>query len=403
MNNDGQITAPDDFAQYLCSGELGADLGRVGYKFVRDMLVGIQRTRSVNLTDIAKSLNENIRLHATHKRLSRNLDNPALATALSDRLLRLGAYRVASKTRLIVHLHELNKKYARKVEYLSESANCVDSGFKVCEVLASDVDSEMFTPLVASVWSDQVPGFVNDAQQVTKLLRRVLQATNNRGLFYFDDQSFSGEFLKSIVVEPSLNFLAMMNGVELDVLYRNEPVSMNELVKDVKTTYGRTMFKLIPEGVSGVSKSTDLDIFLHAGALAIKLPNSNRNLRLIALKSKNRFAGEIAAPMITTETNLRSRKGLMGLVESFLSLQDVVSTHQTLRDSFAPSSFRVLTYDRLQFLMTLLQGVIHYEVTFAGSGSVNDHQFSHTPHDGEVNRTYFLPEKHQAVPGGQIS
>ena len=103
--------------------------------------------------------------------------------------------------------------------------------------------------------------------------------------------------------------------------------------------------------------------------------------------------------MITTETNLRSRKGLMGLVESFLSLQDVVSTHQALRDSFDPSSFRVLTYHRLQFLMTLLQGVIHYEVTFTGSGSVNDHQFSHTPHDGEVNRTYFLPEEQQATPG----
>ena len=79
MNNDSPVMTPDDFARLLCSEDLGGDLGRVGYKFVRDMLIGMQRTRSVNLTDIAKSLNENIRLHATHKRLSRNLDNPALA------------------------------------------------------------------------------------------------------------------------------------------------------------------------------------------------------------------------------------------------------------------------------------------------------------------------------------
>ena len=209
-------------------------------------------------------------------------------------------------------MYELNKKYARKVEYLSESTDC---RFRIQRYArcSQATDSEIFTPLVATVWSDQVPGFVNDADEVTKLLRRVAQATNNRGaIFYFDDQSFSGEFLKSIVADPSLNFLAMMNGAELDVVYRNETVSMNELVKDVQTTYGRTMFKLIPEGVSGMSKSTDLDVFLHAGALAIKLPNSTRKLRLIALKSKNRFVGEIASPMITTETNLRSRKGLMG-------------------------------------------------------------------------------------------
>ena len=41
MSNDGEILAPEGFAQFLCSDELGSDLGRVGYKFVRDMLVGI--------------------------------------------------------------------------------------------------------------------------------------------------------------------------------------------------------------------------------------------------------------------------------------------------------------------------------------------------------------------------
>ncbi|GIR82355.1 MAG: hypothetical protein CM15mP84_01030 [Cellvibrionales bacterium] len=56
------------------------------------------------------------------------------------------------------------------------------------------------------------------------------------------------------MVDPSLNFLAMMNGVELDVVYRNELVSMTELVKDVQTTYGRTMFKLFPRCVGNVKK-----------------------------------------------------------------------------------------------------------------------------------------------------
>ena len=393
---DDQVMTPHGFAKLLCSEELGSDLGRVGFKFVRDMLVGIQRTRSVNLTDVAKGLNENIRLHATHKRLSRNLDNPALAASLSDRLLRLGARRVRRNTRLIVHLYELNKKYARKVEYLPEPGANADSGFKVCEILASDPESETYTPLVASVWSDKVPGFISDAEEVKKVLRRVARATDNRGLFYFDDHSCTGEFVKSIIDDPGFNYLAMMTGTEMDVLYRNEPVSINELVESVQTPYGRTMFKLIPEGASGVSKNTDIDVFLHAGALAIRLPNSNRNLRLIALKTKNRFVGESASPMITTETNLRSRKALMGLVESFLSLQDVVTTHKALRDSFDPSSVRVLTYDRLQLLLALLQGVIHYEVALARNVSVSDHLFSDKPHDGDVNRTYFLPEQHEA-------
>lgn len=396
--NDDRIMTPHGFAKVLCSGHFGSDLGRVGFKFVRDMLVGIQRTRSVNLTDIAKGLDENIRLHATHKRLSRNLDDPELAANLSDRLLRIGAKRVRGDTRLIVHMYELNKKYARKVEYLPEAGADTDACFKVCEILASNPGSTTYTPLLATVWSGKVPGFVSDADEVKKALRRVAHATDFRGLFYFDHHSLNGEFLKSIIDEPDINYLAMMTGMEMNVIHKNEPVSINVLTETVQTPYGRTLFKLIPEGAGGVSKSTDVDIFLHAGALAIKLPNNDRNLRLIALKSKNRFIGEVVSPMITTKTNLRSRKALMGLVESFLEIQDVVAAHQALRDSFDPSSFRVLTYDRLQLLMALLQGVIHYEAALARNVSISDHLFSQKPHDGDLNRTYFLPQPVEAQP-----
>lgn len=387
---------PSGFAKLLCAKDLGPDLGRVGYKFVRDMLVGINRTRSVNLTDIAKGLNENIRLHATHKRLSRNLDNPALAESLSDRLLKLGAARVHNKSRLIVHLYELNKKYARKVEYLPEPGADADAGFKVCEILASNPDSERYTPLHASVWSSRVPGYISDADEIKKALRRVARATGNKGLFYFDDHSINSDVLGPIISEPRFHFIAMLRNSRIEALYHNEVLSLQSLADGMETPYGRTFFKLIPEGAAGITKNTDIDVFLHAGAMPVRLPGCDRNLRMIALKSKNRFVGELATPMLTSVTNLRSRKSLMGLLESWLSMQDVLSTHQSLRDSFDPASFRVLTYDRLQLLMTLLLAVIHYEVSMARNVSVSDHQFSETPHHGDMNRTYILPEQPQA-------
>ena len=107
---DGNKVSVDKFAKLLCSEQLGPDLGRVGFKFIRDMMVGIDRAQSVNLTDITKALCEGIRPHATHKRLSRNLCNPELSESLSDRLLKLGAAQVKKDTRLIVHMYELNKK-----------------------------------------------------------------------------------------------------------------------------------------------------------------------------------------------------------------------------------------------------------------------------------------------------
>jgi len=385
----------DEFAELLCSDRFGADLGRVGFKFVRSMLVGIYRTRSVNLTNIAKGLNENIRLHATHKRLSRNLDDPGLTDALSDRLLRLGARQVGPRTRLLVHVYELNKKYACKMEYLPESEIDSDSGFKVCEVLASDQNSETYTPLLATVWSEQVPGYVSDAEEIKKALHRVFSATNNQGMLYFDNVSLPGKMLKPIIQEPGLNFAALMRGVELDVIHGHETFELRSLVRSMETRYGKIMFKLVPEGIMGQSKA-DLDVFIHVGALAIKLQGCDRRLSLIALKSKNRLAGEFSTPLITSQTNLRSRKALMGLVESFLSMQDVLEAHQALLASFDPAGFRVLTYHRLQLLMTLLQAVIHYETSMLGNIPMNDPLWSFKPHDGNLKRTYYQPEQQVA-------
>ena len=54
--------------------------------------------------------------------------------------------------------------------------------------------------------------------------------------------------------------------------------------------------------------------------------------------------------------------------------------------------FRVLSYKRLQLLMTLLEAVIGYEVSVAGDEMLMDQVFAQSPHDGQLQRTYLLPE-----------
>ena len=382
------------------------------------MLVGINRAQSVNLTDITNALCEGIRPHATHKRLSRNLDNPELSQNFSDRLLKLGAAQVGKDTRLIVHMYELNKKYARKVEYLPSVENGESAGFKVCGIVANDLGTQNYVPLVASVWSEDVPGYVSDTEEIKKVLYRVSEATGNRGMFYFDDKSVDDGLLSPLLEEPSLNFV-MWQRSEASVVYRNKTCSIHAVADTVETVYGKMMFKLMPKGASlasidALSVSTtdaaalhniaarnmtdlDLDLFVHAGVTAIQSKEAGTSLRLIALKTKNRLIGEVVVPLITSAEDLRSRKALMGLVDSCLTIQDTLVAHHTLLERFDPASFRVLTYRRLQFLMSLLQAVMYYEVSVAEKVSVEDHQISSNPHDGDLDRTYYLPEKKSAL------
>ncbi|GIS19062.1 MAG: hypothetical protein CM15mP120_09780 [Pseudomonadota bacterium] len=109
LRNLGEMERVDAYLDLLCRG-----LGRVDEKFVRTVVKGILTARSVNLSKIATALNENISLHATHKRLSRNLDNPSLQATLAQRLLELGSQEASQNTRLFVHLTRSTKSTHRR-------------------------------------------------------------------------------------------------------------------------------------------------------------------------------------------------------------------------------------------------------------------------------------------------
>ncbi|MEC8438371.1 MAG: hypothetical protein VXZ19_07570 [Pseudomonadota bacterium] len=396
MESRYQKVSLDRFTDRLCADSLAKPLGKVDRKFVQSMLKGISGSRSLNLTEIARALKENISLHATHKRLSRNLYDEALVENISERLLRLGSERVGPNTRLIVHVSELHKKFARKIEFLPIAEENAEAGFKVCEIIASEPESKTYFPLLTHVWSHEVPGFSSDAEEVFNSVRKVLHATSNQGMVFIDNGTVSQAACDMIFADRMINYMILVEDRSMQVRVRDDCFSLEQMLDRVETRYGKILYKLVPVGILGASQ-TDLDLFVHAGCSGVKIPSSGRPVNFISLRTKSSILEEHATPFLTTQTDLRSRKALMGLVDSFLSMGDILSMHRTLRDSFKPENFRVLSYKRLQLLMTLLAAVIGYEVSVSGDEMLTDQVFAKSPHDGQLQRTYLLPENDSVV------
>ena len=381
-----------EFFDSLYENHMGDHIGRVGYKFLVDMLDGIHQTRSVNLTTIARGLNEKIRLHATHKRLSRNLDDEDILNVLSNALLHKGAAAVQADTKLIITMHDLNKKYASKIEYLSELGKEEQSGFRVCEVLAVNHEAESYFPLYESIWSDQIPGFVDDATEVIKVIDKVFEATNNKGMLVLDDLTLSSNVITEVILQSRFNFISMANHFAPGVEFEEEIYSASSLADKLETSFGKMMFKYVPgDPIDSIGK--DVDLFVHAGAFSVKLVKTDEILSLITLKTRNRFVGEVSVPILTTAKNLKSRKKLMGLVDSYLSKNDVLLQHRYYRERFDLSGFRVLKFSRLNLLITLVQAVMFYEISTGSFIMKKTPLFSKEPHEGNMNRTYYKPDK----------
>ena len=357
---------------------LGKGLGKVAGKFVQDAIIGIHDARSVNLTDIATVLHEDIDLHATHKRLSRNLGRPDLNQVVSDRLLELGARRVRKNTCLIVRIYDLHKKYARKMEYLDDSAN-----YRVCEVIASDLGSRVYVPLLIKVWSAQVPGFVSDDVEIESALRQVMEATSGRGILFFD---------RMLKTEPLTQLIRYQNShfeVDIDLaetlLYRSKPKTVHDLSVACGTDYGLTLFKMI----DGVERS----IFCHYGSVPVRWPElPMRKLNLVVIKARGYDGADMIHPLLTTEPMKRNRQNLTDAVMSYISKHDVMVLNETHRQEFQPEGFRVLTFDRLQLLQTFLQAVLFYEAAVSKSRLMTEQVVEIEPRMGGHARNFLVPQ-----------
>ena len=133
------------------------------------------------MTEIGRALEEKIPLHATHKRLSRNLADESLEDNLGRNVLELGCKHINEDTLLIVDPSDIQKKYAKKMQYLAEvrdgSEDTIGNGYWLCEVVGSEVGSNEIIPLAQELWSQNAPDFKSDNDQILSLAKRVRQST----------------------------------------------------------------------------------------------------------------------------------------------------------------------------------------------------------------------------------
>ena len=180
-------------------------------RFVQDMVIGIHRSRSVRLMDIARILDEKIPLHATHKRLSRNLANTVTGRTVTDNLLHMACGRVTDNTRLLLQFFDVEKRYAEKMEFLSPLGDDGEGpgkrGYRLCEVIASNNGSVSFYPVALHPWSDRAPQSADQAGEVLTLIQQVRRASGGHGLIVNRSATPGLELLRDLARDQSCRFV----------------------------------------------------------------------------------------------------------------------------------------------------------------------------------------------------
>ena len=127
------------------SKRLSSGLNKPKGKFLRQIIYGIQESCDIKLTNIGRSLVEEISLKKTEDRLSRQINNGDLTEFLNKKLVQEGKWWIKEETVLALDLSDISEEYSKKQEFLAlvrdgSQKGKIRKGYWTLEILGADTD-----------------------------------------------------------------------------------------------------------------------------------------------------------------------------------------------------------------------------------------------------------------------
>lgn len=332
------------------SGNVSAGLCKRAQTFVGDMVYGMQASQSVLLTEIGRSLQEDIALIKTEERLSRNLQRPELASTLQDHVLAMAANHVGKDTLLIIDPSDIAKKYAKKMEYLGTvrdgSEHELAKGYWTLHIAGAQMDSNRIIPLYQRLWSCSAPGFVSENEEILRGVDAVMAHVKHNGIFVYD-RGGDRINLFAPLLDRKARFLVRLVGTRT-LVYNKQNMLAHEVARTCPRMFSKTIVRIDGD------KETCFN--LQFGFRKVQLPGRPEQLYLLVIHG----FGQEPLMLLTTEPLSRNYKCLWRWVHAYTKRWSIEETIRYVKVCYDLENVRVLNYQGLQNLMPLLLAVMFF-------------------------------------------
>lgn len=338
--------------------ELGETLSRPQRKFVGQMLFGIQASQDVKLSNIARSLQEQIPLIKTEDRLSRNLKAEELERKLTTQLARMAGQRIPPNAVLCLDLSDLRKEYAQKMEHLAMvrdgSTGEMHSGYWLCDITAAEVNGSEIVPMYQKLYSAEAKDFVSENAEVLAGVDLVREHTRGHGIWAVDRGGDRKKLLEPLL-DRGQRFVIRSTGKRFVENRRHLKSSVAEVGAKCRLRHRARIIK--------IKDGHEQTYELRYGAQLIRLVGRREQLQLVVV------AGFGAEPLLLLTNVLgraRGSQSLWWIVQIYLTRWKIEETFRFIKQSYNLEDIRVMKYQRLKNLVVLVTAAAYFAATFLG-------------------------------------
>lgn len=263
------------------SKNFSEDLSKPNRKFVLNMIYGLISSSSSYLSEIARSLKEEISLKKVVERLSNNLANfdKEKRDYVWNNYVNYVKDKIDDNTVFCFDPGDLGKKHSKKLENLDlikdGSTGEYINGYKMVEVAALTRNEKLPIPIYSNLYSSKDKDFISENDECLRALRYIKNQFGNMGVYALD-RGFDDEKYFKYFSDNNLSFVIRMT------VKRNVTVCKSGKTRNIRkvAVSKKCKSQYSYKDKNGITRTA------YAGYIKIQIPNiEGKEFYLVIIKS----------------------------------------------------------------------------------------------------------------------
>lgn len=345
------------------SGILSKGLGKTTSRLIKELIYGIQASKDIKISNIARSLQEDIKLIKTEDRLCRNLAAEDFSNHINEQIIRLGDDKITDEMVIAIDPGDIMKPYAKAMENLcgvyDGSEGVGAQGYHLCQVTAANLEHNKIVPLYCEAYSSLEKDYVSGTKKITDTIDKVIQKTGTSGVWAID----RGGDCNEIIEHFTSNDLKFVTRLKLNrwLLTKNKnggivPVKADRLETHASLPY-KAQINKIEDG-----KETVIDITFGIQRCAL-LDTPDQWFNVVIIKG---FGQHPMILLSNLEPKNTEPKEVYKIVEIYLTRWKCDECYRYIKQSYNLEDIRVRSYNGIRNLVAIINAIAYFTNTYMG-------------------------------------
>lgn len=326
------------------------DMTKPEVRCLKDMVLGVLKSKSVFVNQIAASLRESLKLKDVCKRLSSQYLKEDYAEKVINSHLGNVSGSISENDFVLMDGTDISKKHAKYMEGLDFVKNGdtgqIGLGYNVLNINTINVHKEI-TPLYSKAYSYEI-GALSSNNEIKKAVRDVTEHIGDKGCWVFDRGADNG-ILKDFFISECSQVIIRLK--------RNTKLFHDDLAYQVSKLTGKIEF-LVTQTVTKIKKDKPVLRHYELGAIPISYTAEGVTHRLWLVVSRDKKHGGLCYLLVKSKltTAIEVAKwafkgyGLRWKIEEY---------HRHVKQEYRLEDIQIKTFSGIQSMLAVITVAMH--------------------------------------------